>query len=118
MRSRWRKQLQKCSNMDPTAKLLQKTHFPKELLDSLAPGKLLSKAFEKCVLVPGNREKVLEQIPTVLKTKEIARHLHANVLKKLGVRHFRASSSEVRRQWQRGSPVGRRPGWRVLFKVS
>jgi hypothetical protein len=91
MKSHWRKQLQKYSNMDPSAKLLQKTHFPKmlkELLDSLSPGQLLPKAFEKCGIVPVNRQKVLERIPTVLQTEEIARHVDANLLKNLEVRRF------------------------------
>ncbi len=91
MKSHWRKQLHKYSNMDPSAKLLQKMHFPKmlkKLLDSLSPGQLLPKAFEKCGIVPVNRQKVLERIPTVLQTEEIARHVDAHLLKNLEVRRF------------------------------
>ncbi len=48
---------------DPTAKMLAKPEFPrmiKELLQSMSPGQLLPKAFEKCGLFPVNKENVSE----------------------------------------------------------
>jgi hypothetical protein len=60
----------------------------KELLDSLKPDKLLPKAFEKCGLVPLNRDKVLDRIPSVLQTQEVAHHMDAAVMKRLEVRRF------------------------------
>jgi hypothetical protein len=61
----------------PTSNLLQKTEFPrmlKELLESLNSEQLLSKAFERCGLIPMNPKKVLELIPSVVRTTEAARH--------------------------------------------
>ncbi len=51
MKHAWRNQLKAYCDKDPAADLLQKTEFPKmlkELLDTLKPGRLLPKAFEKC----------------------------------------------------------------------
>jgi hypothetical protein len=91
MKSAWRAQLSKYADKDPAAKLLLKTEFPKmlkELLLSLNPKQHLPAAFEKCGLVPLNRNKVLERIPSVKDTHTIARILDASLLKKLEVRRF------------------------------
>jgi hypothetical protein len=91
MKSAWRKQLRSYSDKDPSAKLLQKSEFPKmlkELVQSLNPKEHLPNAFEKCGLCPLNRTKVIERIPTVLKAQEIARHIDAALIKKLEVRRF------------------------------
>jgi hypothetical protein len=91
MKSAWRAQLSKYADKDPAAKLLLKTEFPKmlkELLLSLNPKQHLPAAFEKCGLVPLNRNKVLERIPSVKDTHTIARNLDASLLKKLEVRRF------------------------------
>jgi hypothetical protein len=91
MKHAWRAQLKKYADMDPTAKLLKKTEFPrmlKELLLELKPVEHLPKAFEKCGLVPINRQKVLDRIPNVVQSKEIARHVDNALLKKLEVRRF------------------------------
>jgi hypothetical protein len=91
MKGKWKSQLQAYADRDPSAKLLLKTQFPamlKELLDSLKPDKLLPKAFEKCGLIPLNRDKVLDRIPSVLQTQEVAHHMDAAVMKRLEVRRF------------------------------
>jgi hypothetical protein len=91
MKSAWRAQLSKYADKDPAAKLLLKTEFPKmlkELLLSLNPKQHLPAAFEKCGLVPLNRNKVLERIPSVKDTHTIARNLDASLLQKLEVRRF------------------------------
>ncbi len=70
---------------DPTAKLLQKTEFPrllKELLNICKPEQHLVKAFEKCGLVPINVNKILERIPSTVRSQDVARHLDAALLKK------------------------------------
>jgi hypothetical protein len=91
MKAAWRKQLKKYADLDPTAKLLKKTEFPrmiKELLLALKPKEHLPKAFEKCGLCPINRQKVLDRIPSVLESEDIARNLDQQLLKKLEVRRF------------------------------
>jgi DDE superfamily endonuclease len=53
MKNAWRKQLRGYADKDPSAKLLQKTEFPKmlnELLTTLDPGRLLPKARSLIVL--------------------------------------------------------------------
>jgi hypothetical protein len=91
MKSAWRKQLKAYADLDPAAKLLKKTEFPrmvKELLDSLNPKEHLPKAFEKCGLVPLNRQKVLERLPSTVGSQGIARHLDGALLRRLEVRRF------------------------------
>jgi hypothetical protein len=53
MKHHWRKQLKAYSERDLSAKLLQKTEFPRmlqELMESISPKDLPPKAFEKCGL--------------------------------------------------------------------
>ncbi len=91
MKHAWRNQLKAYSDKDPAADLLQKTEFPKmlkELLDTLNPGRLLPKAFERCRLWPINQEKALEKIPSIQSSQEVATHLDMAILKKLEVRRF------------------------------
>jgi hypothetical protein len=91
MKQAWRTQLRAYADKDPSAKLLQKSMFPKmlkELLDSLNPAALLPKAFEKCGLIPLNRAKVIERIPSTTKTAEIAHGVDQVLLKKLEIRRF------------------------------
>jgi hypothetical protein len=91
MKAAWRAQLRKYADKDPTAKLLLKTEFPsmlKELLEALSPEKHLPTAFKKCGLVPVNREKVLERLPSIQESHVTARHLDATLLEKLEVRRF------------------------------
>jgi hypothetical protein len=91
MKYAWRAQLKRYADLDPTAKLLKKTEFPrmlKELLSELNPAEHLPKAFEKCGLVPINRQKVLDRIPSVVGTQDIAHHVDQALLKKLEVRRF------------------------------
>jgi hypothetical protein len=62
---------------DPTAKMLAKPEFLrmiKELLQSMSPGQLLPKAFEKCGLFPVNKEKVPESIPSIKTLQNVAEH--------------------------------------------
>jgi hypothetical protein len=89
MRSAWRKQLLSYAEKDPAAKLLQKTKFPrmlKELIQFLKPKGHLTKAYEKCKLCPINRQKVLDQLPSMVESQEIARHIDSALCKKLEVR--------------------------------
>jgi hypothetical protein len=104
MKAHWRKQLRAYADRDPTSNLLQKTEFPrmlKELLESLNCEQLLPKAFERCGLIPINPEKVLELIPSVVRTTEAARHLDAALLKRLEVRRF----GELSKKRPRGKKV-------------
>ena len=104
LKNTWRKQLKKYADLDPTAKLLQKTEFPrmlKELIEELKPKEHLPSAFEKCGLVPLNRQKVLERIPSILQTKEIAKNIDGVLLKKLQVRRF----GEGKKKKPRGTKV-------------
>jgi hypothetical protein len=97
MKSAWRKQLLSYAEKDPAAQLLQKTEFPrmlKELVESLKPMEHLPKAFEKCGLCPINREKVLDRLPSIVQSEEIARHIDSALLKKLEVRRFGEASKK------------------------
>jgi hypothetical protein len=49
---------------------------------------LLPNAFEKCGLAPINRHKVLNRIPSILKSQCIASHVDQVLLEKLEVRRF------------------------------
>jgi hypothetical protein len=60
----------------------------KELLDTLNPGRLLPKAFEKCGLCLIDKNKVIERIPSIQQSQEVASNLNTAVLKKLEVRWF------------------------------
>jgi hypothetical protein len=85
------------SERDPSAKLLQKTEFPRmlqELMESISPKNLLPKAFEKCGLAPINRDKVLERIPSILKLQDIASHVDQVLLEELEVRRFGDGKTE------------------------
>jgi hypothetical protein len=91
LKGSWKKQITTHSDKDPSAKVLAKTEFPrmlKELVDSVDAKKLLPKAFEKCGLFPLNRQKVLERIPSVEESQQIARNVDSILLKKLEVRRF------------------------------
>jgi hypothetical protein len=100
MKAAWRSQLTRYANKDPSAKFLLKTEFPKmlkELLLSLNPQKHLPTAFAKCGLVPVNREKVLERIPSVQDSHAIARNLDSVLLERLEVRRFGDQSKKKTR---------------------
>ena len=60
----------------------------KELIEALDPEKDLPEAFEKCGLMPINREKVLAEIPSRLQTEEIAQHVDAGLIERLEIRRF------------------------------
>jgi hypothetical protein len=63
----------------------------KELIQSLKPKEHLPKAFKKCDFCPINRQKVLDRLPSILESQEIARNIDNVLRKKL----------EVRRIWRR-----------------
>lgn len=87
----WRAMLIRYSKEDPTLSLLNKVVFPrmlKELLDSVDAEKLLPPAFAKCGLLPIDRFKPIERLPTVRKSQDIARHIDTALLKRLEVRRF------------------------------
>ncbi len=100
------------ADRDPVAKLLLRQKFPKmlkELINSLKPLQHLPKAFEKCGFCPINCEKVLQRIPSTLKSETITRHLDSALLKKLEVRRF----VDAIRKKPRGKkvPAGQRYTW-------
>lgn len=104
MKKAWRSLLQDYQAKDPKARLLQKTEFPrmlKELVGMLKPSEHLPTAFEKCGLAPVNREKVLDRLPSIEHSQEIARNIDAVLLKKLEVRRF----GELKKKQQRGKKV-------------
>ncbi len=91
MKQAWRNQLQQYSAKDPTAKLLQKSEFPrmlKELISVLNPQEVMPNAFERCGLFPLDPVKVTERIPTILSTQEVARSVDSVLLKTLETRRF------------------------------
>ncbi len=47
----------------------------KELIQSLKPKEHLPKAFKKCNFCPINRQKVLDWLPSILESQEIARNI-------------------------------------------
>jgi DDE superfamily endonuclease len=99
MKRAWRNQLRSYAAEDPDAKALEKTRFPamlNELLESLNPKRDLPKAFEKCGLLPINREKVLKEIPSALQTEEIAQHVDAGLIEKLQIRRFGGGKKKTR----------------------
>ena len=62
MKSGWRAILTAYKQKHPN-----KTEFPsllKQLMDTVKPGRLLPKAFEKCGLYPVNQEKPMQRIPS------------------------------------------------------
>ncbi len=74
MKHAWRAQLKKYADMDPTAKLLKKTEFPrmlKELLLELKPAEHLPKALEKCGLIPIIGKRCWTASPTSFKVKRL-----------------------------------------------
>ncbi len=73
----------------------------KKLLQSMSPGQLLPKAFEKCGLFPVNKEKVLERIPSIKTSQNVAHHIDTALLKKLEVRRF----GDASRKKPRGKKV-------------
>ena len=76
---------------DPSVKALDKVFFPtmvKDLLERMEPKRLLREAFGKCGLVPLDREEVLSQIPCLLTSQQIARHVDSQLIEKLEVRRF------------------------------
>lgn len=84
--------------------MLAKPEFPrmiKELLQSMSPGQLLPKAFEKCGLFPVNKEKVLERIPSIKTSQNVAHHIDTALLKNLEVRRF----GDASRKKPRGKKV-------------
>ncbi len=60
----------------------------KELMANIHPEQLLPSAFEKCGLVPINRQKVLERIPSILDSQEIGHNIDSALLKRLEARRF------------------------------
>ena len=91
MKQSWKRQLWKYKAEDPSAKLLQKTEFPrilKELCGELNSTEQLPRAFEKCGLYPVNLDKPKERIPSIASTQDIARHVDKELLKKLEIRRF------------------------------
>jgi hypothetical protein len=66
----------------------------KELVQSLNPKEHLPKAFEKCGLCPINREKVLDRLPSIVESEEIARHIDSTLLKRLEMRRFGEASKK------------------------
>jgi hypothetical protein len=97
LKGAWKKQLRNHLDDDPTAKMLAKPSFPKMLKEVMKAvnseedpltSPHLPNAFEKCGLWPINRQKVLERIPSVVASEEVARHLDKALLQKLEVRRF------------------------------
>ena len=62
----------------------------------LQPENHLPKAFEKCGLVPLNRNKVLERLPSIARYEEAASYIDQALLKKLEVRRFGESKKKSR----------------------
>jgi hypothetical protein len=96
----WRLLLRAYRKMDPAAKLLQKTEFPrmlKELLGKVNAEALLPPAFERCGLYPINPAKVICRIPSIENSEEVARHVDRELLKTLEVRRFGSEKKKVPR---------------------
>ena len=91
LKGKWREQLRKYAKEDPSQRLLDKVRFPgmlKEVVEALDTKELMTKAFGKCGLVPLNRQKVLDRIPSARTSQEIARDLDSVLAKTLEVRRF------------------------------
>jgi hypothetical protein len=67
-------------------------------MESLNPLENLPKAFEKCGLYPINCQKVVERIPSITQTQDIARNLDQALLKKLETRRFGDGKKKPRGQ--------------------
>jgi hypothetical protein len=87
----WPRQLKVYADLDPTAKLLKTTEFPrmvKELIQNLNPQQHLPNVSEKSLLVPLNCQKVLERLLSIAKPQYISRNLDSVLLKGLEVKRF------------------------------
>ena len=91
LKGKWREQLRKYAKEDPSQRLLDKVRFPgmlKEVIEALDTKELMTKAFGKCGLVPLNRQKVLDRIPSARTSQEMARDLDSVLVQTLEVRRF------------------------------
>ena len=91
MKQAWRKLLRRKSDKDENFNALRKVDFPahlKELISVLKPKQHLPTAFEKCGIVPLNRMKVLERLPTLASSEVVARNLDKSFLEKLETRRY------------------------------
>jgi len=91
LKGKWREQLRKYAKEDPSQRLLDKVRFPamlKEVVEALDTEVLMENAFTRCGLVPLNRQKVLDRIPSARTSLEMARDLDSVLAKTLEVRRF------------------------------
>ena len=105
MKQAWRNQLTEFKIKNPSENPLDKFVFPsllKELCEHLKPGKNHPSAFKKCGLSPLNRDKVLERIPSVKRTQEIASCFDSVLSENLEVSRF---GKEKKKKQVRGKKV-------------
>jgi hypothetical protein len=85
MKGAWHNQLWDYKQKDPTAILLRKTEFPQKMKE-LVHG--LPSVFRKCGLYPLNSLEVLNRIPSIMDSHNIARNLDNSLLETLEVCWF------------------------------
>jgi hypothetical protein len=68
----------------------------KDLLQRVDAKRLLPAAFRKCGLAPLNRDEVLQRIPSILSSQQIAKHVDQQLVEKLEVRRFGAPKRKGR----------------------
>jgi hypothetical protein len=68
----------------------------KDLLQRVDAKRLLPEAFRKCGLAPLNRDEVLQRIPSILSSQQIAKHVDQQLVEKLEVRRFGAPKRKGR----------------------
>ena len=91
LKGKWTEQLMKYAKEDPSQRLLNKVRFPailKAVIEALDTEELMEKAFTRCGLVPLNRQKVLDKIPSARTSQEMARDLNSVLAKALEIRQF------------------------------
>lgn len=86
LKQNWKAMLNEKANRHPDAPLMDRVTFPrmiKELMSRVDSKRLLPRGFEKCGLVPLNKQKVLDRIPTELSSAAVATLLDSAVLNTL-----------------------------------
>ena len=66
------------------------------MLDELKEDSNMRAGFEKCGIVPFNKEKVLERIPTIASSENIAQHLDNSLVELLNERRYGGESKGSR----------------------
>ena len=86
LKQKWRTMLTDKATQHPNLPLMDRDSFPsmiKELMGKVDSKRLLPRGFEKCGLVPLNKNKVLDRLPTQQSSASVAQYIDAALISKL-----------------------------------